>query len=122
VAFFRNRNSAEVIPTKHVNIPNTSQFFAKADAHEQAHVDHWSAGQLYGDLFQPADLYDRVKNFTASSQGDLIAQFVAARTAYINEQSALAAQRHNADEQQAYAASDQVAPRYVYQLCGSYQL
>jgi len=117
-------NLARVIPTKVVNIPTTSQFYAKTNAHEQAHVDHWAlgAGNLYGDVFIPLDFYNRVKNFTAASQIELITKMAAELATYTNEQVAIIGPRHATDEQQAYAVSDQVAPAYVYQFCGSNQL
>jgi len=65
------------IPTKHVNVPSTSQFFTKADGHEQAHIDHWSSGQLLGGVHQPADFYARIQNFTGTSQQDLLSKITA---------------------------------------------
>jgi hypothetical protein len=109
-----------VIPTKHVFIPSTSQFFGKADAHEQAHVDHWNVGQLFGALFQPEDFFNRVKDFTAASQGELIDKITAETNKYIDEQRDL--YNHAEDERQAYAVSDAIDPKYLYQFCGSNQL
>jgi|GEM_PF-1362957 len=113
---------SRVVPTKTVLIPMSSQFFTKANAHEQAHVDHWNAGQLFGGLFQPSDFFARVQNFTAASQGELIDKIIAERDKYSDEQRAFVQAHHAEEEQQAYAVSDAIDPRYLYQLCGSGQL
>ena len=113
---------ARRIPTKHVNIPSSSQFFTKADAHEQAHIDHWSPGQLLGNVHQPADFYARIQNFTGTSQQDLLNKVIAAFQIYTNEQDTFVNTNHSEDERQAFAVSDAVAPKYLYQLCGSNQL
>jgi len=47
-------------------------------------------------------------------------KMVQVKTNYINSQDALASQRHNQDEHQAYAVSDPIAPQYVYQNCDHY--
>ena len=113
---------ARQIPQKQVLIPTTSQFHNKADAHEQAHVDHWGTGQLFGGVDRPADFYARIQNFTGTSQLDLVTKLTAELTTYTNEQDTFVSSHHSDDETQAYAVSDLIAPRYIYQLCGSNQL
>jgi len=108
------------IPHKQVLVPATSQFFQKADAHEQAHVDNWGSGQLFGNTHQPADFYARIKDFTGTSEDDLVSKLIADLKAYTDLQDAFVAANHNRDEQIAYAVSDAIAPRYLYQNCGRY--
>jgi hypothetical protein len=109
-------------PTKHVLIPNTSQFFNKADAHEQVHVDQWGPGQLFGGVHNPNEFYNRIKDFTGATQAELLNKLVIELTNYTNEQGAFAQSKHGEAEQQAYAVSDQIAPKYLYQLCSGRQL
>jgi hypothetical protein len=111
------------IPTKVVLIPNTSQFFNKADAHEQVHLDQWGPGQLFGGVHNPDEFYDRIKNFTGATQRELLDKVEAELKTYTDEQDKFVELKHSEAEQQAYAVSDQIAPKYVYQLCpGSNQL
>lgn len=108
------------IPMKQVFVPAASQFFTKTDAHEQAHVDHWSPGQLLGTVHQPADFYQRIQNFTGTSQQDLLNKITADFLTYTKLQDAFVQSKHNEDERQAYVVSDPIAPMYAYQNCGAY--
>jgi hypothetical protein len=114
---------SRVVPTSStIYVIPTSQFYNKTVQHEQVHVNNWilGAGHLYGDLFIPADFYSQIKDTTGASQADLINKLSAALTTYVNAQEAIAAQRKNQDEHQAYVVSDPIAPQYVYQNCGRF--
>jgi PadR family transcriptional regulator PadR len=80
-------------------------------------ADNW---HLYGDLYIPTDFYNQIKDLTGTSDQDLINKMIQVKTNYVNSQGALAGQRLNTDEHQAYAVSDPIAPQYVYQNCGKY--
>jgi prolyl oligopeptidase PreP (S9A serine peptidase family) len=105
-----------------VLIPNTSQFFNKADAHEQVHLDQWGTGQLFGGVHNPDEFYNRIVNFTVATQAELLNKITAELTTYTKEQDVFVNSKHAEAEQQAYAVSDQIAPKYVYQLCSGNQL
>jgi hypothetical protein len=109
-----------VIPTKVVLIPNTSQFFTKADAHEQNHVDQWATGQLFGNTFIVADQYALIRNLTGTSQADLQNKIAAQFQLYASQQEQFITTNHNLGERLAYQVSDPIAPRYLYQRCGKY--
>jgi len=82
------------------------------------HVNQWNPGGLVGDLYIPADLFNQVKNFTGTSQTDLVNQYNNALDAYSKAQVDIFVQRKNALEQQAYQVSDAIDPKYMVQLCG----
>jgi hypothetical protein len=112
-----------VVPTdsdKHIEVPTTSQFYQKTDRHEQVHVDNWKPGNLYGDVFQPSAFYDRVKYFVASNQQDLVNRILDEFYIYRDFEWEFIRRNHNQDERLAYAVSDLIAPRYLYQNCGNY--
>jgi hypothetical protein len=114
---------SRVVPTSStIYVISTSQFYNKTSQHEQVHVNNWilGTGHLYGDLYIVDVFYNQIINITGTSQNDLINKLGAALTTYVNSQGAIVAQRHNQDEQQAYAVSDPIPPQYVYQNCGRY--
>lgn len=110
------------VPTKNVYVPNASQFFNKVDAHEQKHLDNWGAGQLFGNVHQPAAFYARIQNFTGTSQQDLLNKLSAELLTYTTEQDTFVKNNHSEDERRAYAVSDAINPKYIYQLCNANQL
>lgn len=52
----------------HVNIPNTSQFYDKAVAHENQHVANYDPGGVLGDLWTVNDLFSRLAALTDSTK------------------------------------------------------
>lgn len=108
------------IPAKQVFVPNTSQFFTKADAHEQEHLNHWSQGSLFGNVHQPADFYARIQNFTGATQQELLDKIVAEFQVYTQEQDNFVNANVSQSEKLAYAVSDPINPKYLYQNCGRY--
>lgn len=109
------------IPTKQVFVPTSSQFRNKADSHESEHLAHWQPGNLFGNLHNPADFFARIQNFTGTSRQDLINKLSAELTTYTNEQGQIYEQNRVESEKRAYAVSDPIAPKYLYQNCGRYQ-
>jgi hypothetical protein len=113
-------NLARQVPAKEVFVPNSSQFFAKTDAHEQEHLDHWSPGKLFGNVHQPADFFARIQNFTGVSQQDLLNKIIAELGVYTNEQDTFVAANRIQSEKLAHAISDLINPKYLYQNCGRF--
>ena len=115
-------NLTRIIPTtKEILIPMASQFYQKTDAHEQVHLDNWNPGNLYGDVFQPAAFYARVKDFTASSQPELWNKVTDEYIIYRYFEQQFVSNNHNQDEKLAYTVSDQIVPKYLYQNCDRYR-
>jgi hypothetical protein len=114
---------ARQVPTSAtINVISTSQFYTKTVQHEQVHVNQWIAGtgHLWGDLYNPDELFNQFKNLTGTSQSDLFNKLVQAKTTYINGQGALYQQRITQAEREAHVVSDPIPPQYVYQNCGQY--
>jgi len=107
-------NLARKVPTAHINVPSSSQFYSKTVAHEQVHVTQWQSG-LFSDLFVPADFYNQIKGLTDPTLQGLVDQIASARAAYRYSQLLAANSRLATAEQQAYAVSDLIAPQYLYQ-------
>lgn len=114
-------NLARKIPIKQVFIPTISQFFSKVDAHEQEHFNHWVTGhELFGNTHNPTVFYNRIKDFTGTSETDLLNKVTADFKIYTDAQDAYVESNHNRTEKLAYAVSDPLAPKYAYQNCGKY--
>jgi hypothetical protein len=100
-------------------VPFASQFHYKAEVHEQAHRSQWQPGGMNADLYNPAELRALLLGLTHSTQEGLIALIQQTADTYAEGQAATHALRESAEEAEAYAASDQVAPQYIYQgECG----
>ena len=97
----------------HVNIPNTSQFYDKAVAHENQHVANYNPGGVLGDLWTVDDLFSLLAPLTDPTQQGLQAKIKQTVENWDKNQSAIFASRKRADEQAAYAASDPVGPQYL---------
>lgn len=113
---------ARQIPTKVVFVPTSSQFYNKANQHEQEHLNHWQTGHpLFGSVHQPADFYNQIQNFTDSTQQGLLNQVIAQFQIYTAQQDMIVNQGLNQSEVLAFQVSDPITPKYVYQNCGRYQ-
>lgn len=97
----------------HVNIPNTSQFYDKAVAHENQHVANYNPGGVLGDLWTVDDLFSRLAALTDSTKQGLSNKIAQAVGDWDANQRAIFNSRRRADEQAAYAASDPVGPQYL---------
>ncbi|HLG17503.1 MAG TPA: hypothetical protein VJH03_23870 [Blastocatellia bacterium] len=114
-------NLTRIIPTtKQILVPTTSQFYQKTDRHEQVHLDNWKPGNLYGDVFEPAAFYARVKDFTGSTQPELHDKITDEYNIYWSFEVDFVERNRNQDEKLAHSVSDQIAPMYLYQNCGRY--
>jgi hypothetical protein len=111
---------ARVLPTPVIYIPATSQFYAKAQAHENEHVRQWQSG-LFSDLLTVAGLMAVLLPLTDRTRDGLAAKLNAASTDWFNSQQQVYLSRIPAAERGAYAVSDPIAPRYLYQgACSGY--
>lgn len=99
-------------------LPTTSQFFNKIDTHEEVHMQQWGSTGLFGQYFQQNLFFDRIRNFTDSTQAGLSAQISSEITRFTNDGVTSANSRCNQAEIDAYAISDPLAPMFVYQRCG----
>jgi hypothetical protein len=97
----------------HVNIPNTSQFYDKAVAHENQHVANYNTGGVLGDLWTVDGLFSLLAPLTDSTQQGLLNKVNQTVQNWDINQKAIFASRRRADEQAAYAASDPVGPQYL---------
>lgn len=102
-------------PVVAINVMPASQFRSKVEAHEEVHRMQLYTG-LFSSYWDPIVAFNRVKDFTDTSQAALSAKVSAEVRAYNLEQDALVQARWESDaEPPAYAASDPIAPHYRYQ-------
>lgn len=100
-------------------LPAASQFHPKVVAHEQNHVDQWMVpGRRMYDIYRVESLLTQLLPLTDTTQGGLAAKIVATFNAWNQLQIQTYASRRYAGEIEAYAVSDSIVPRYLYQRCG----
>ena len=102
-----------------MNVPQDSQFYSKTLRHEEKHVEQWTSG-MFSDLLLISDLMTQLSPLTDTTQAGLSAQLGAASTSWYNNQISIYQSRLPAAEREAYAVSDQLDPKYIYQNCGRY--
>jgi hypothetical protein len=107
-------------PFVSVSVPAYSQFYSKADEHEQVHVDKYGPGRLKGDLYSPTGARNAIINLTHSTEQGLIDLVHATVDSYRQDQTNIDTSRTAQAEAEAYGVSDDIAPRYIYQNCGRY--
>jgi len=101
-----------------VYVPSYSQFYGKANAHEQVHDDQYMPGGSYHlseDLWNPTAARNAIINLTHTTEQGLEALVDATFNAYDQGQLAIDASRRAQAEAEAYGVSDNIAPRYIYQ-------
>jgi hypothetical protein len=108
------------VPDEAIFIPPSSQFYNKVKAHEDKHMAQLNPGGLFGNYYSVASYYARIQNLSAPSQQELSDLIRDARAQYDRDQAAFADNNRNQAEREAYAVSDPIAPRYLYQNCGRY--
>ena len=96
-----------------VNIPNTSQFYDKAVAHENQHVANYAPGGVLGDLWTVSGLFSLLSSLTDSTEQGLKNRIANTTSQWNDNQHAIYDTREKADEQAAYGASDPVGPQYL---------
>jgi hypothetical protein len=102
-----------------VVIPTSSQFFSKANAHEDYHAFQYLKG-MNADLFQVSDLMTHLMGLSDRTRGGLNQKIATAFLAWDTAQHNLVNARLPAAEAQAYSISDPMDPMYLYQNCGRY--
>jgi hypothetical protein len=100
-------------------IPSSSQFRNKAEEHEEVHVTQYETG-LMSELFKVEDFFNLIKDLTGTSQAELESKIDQAFDEWITDQGAEELLKLNQAEREAYAVSDQIDPKFVYQNCGQY--
>ncbi len=101
-----------------VQVPSYSQFYGKANSHEQVHYDQYMPGGSYHlseDLWNPTAARDAIINLTHATEQGLEALVDATFRAYDQGQLVIDASREAQAEAEAYGVSDNIAPRYIYQ-------
>jgi hypothetical protein len=106
------RNAPVVV----IRVPAFSQFYNKIVVHENRHVQQFISG-INADLFTVTSLMSQVSGVTDPTEAGLTAKFNAAFKSWYLNQQVIALTRGLAMEEDAYAISDLVIPRYAYQLC-----
>jgi len=105
-------------PSVWVYVPSYSQFYGKANAHEQVHYDQYVPGgnfHLSEDLWNPADARNAIINLTHTTKSGLDALVQATLDAYDLGQLTIDDSRKTQAEAEAYGVSDNITPRYIYQ-------
>jgi hypothetical protein len=104
-----------------MRIPRTSQFYEKVMKHEQVHVKQFENGIL-SDLFRVDSLMKWLQkaNLSDTERQPLEQKIFAEISNWKQGQQQAMMKRLPAAEREAYAVSDQIAPRYIFQNCGRY--
>lgn len=103
---------------KQVFAPMTSQFYSKLNDHEDVHVQQWQLNGLKGQHWNPQLFYNRIQNFTASSEAALMQMIEMELVDFYDDAGTISANLCNASEIEAYNVADLLSPKYLYQGCG----
>ncbi len=95
--------------------PETSQFYNKTRRHEQVHEQQYTGDGIYSDLYQIDDVMPRLYQLSNSNKQVLEQMAFEAVEGWRREQDIILRQRLPQAEMEAYAVSDLIAPRYVFQ-------
>lgn len=100
-------------PEATTSIPNTSQFYDKAIAHENQHVANYAPGGLLGDLWTVNGLFSLFSSLTDPTEQGLKNKIANTTESWDLNQHSIYKTRERADEQSAYGVSDPVGPQYL---------
>jgi len=95
-------------------IPETSQFYNKVYRHEEVHFEQYATG-IYSNLFQIDNVMPRLFQLSDPNKQVLEQKIFEAVRDWRVEQSQILDQRYTQAEAEAYAVSDPIAPRYIFQ-------
>jgi len=98
-------------------IPRTCQFYEKVMAHEMEHVRQFKTG-IAKDLWSAEKLFKRLKNLEAVSETLLQQKIDAELDRFEKEELARYIAYWKKMDEDAFAVSDLIPPRYTYQACG----
>ena len=102
-----------------INIPQTSQFHAKAVAHENKHVEDLTTG-IGRDLWTVSELYSLFQELHAPTLEELQQMIANARSTYETNETKEAQGVYVQMERNAYAVSDPISPQYLYMKCDKF--
>ena len=106
-----------------INVPSTSQFYAKIAAHEAEHVRQWKTGFKRGSftvntfLNHVTDIGVKIKDLRSANLNDL-KTFVSRESQnwYLEQLNQVNTPKNRERaEKEAYSVSDTIAPLYYYQ-------
>jgi hypothetical protein len=106
-------------PVPTINPASTSQFYDKTLQHENKHVQQYVSGSA-SDLYTVSGLMAVLSPLTDSTQAGLEAQINQNTLNYYASQGNILNARRSQLEKEAYAVSDSIAPKYLYQNCGRF--
>ncbi len=107
------------LQSKVIIVPPASQFFTKTVEHESVHERQYATGML-SDIRTVSSLMADLLLLTDPTEAGLRAKINNAAVAWATRQDQLIQSRKPAFEREAYNVSDLIAPRYIYQNCGSF--
>jgi hypothetical protein len=103
-----------------INVLATSQFYDKTLKHQQKHEEQWKTG-MFSNLFTIQSLMAKLSVITDNSPQNNSAPFnktiVDTYKKWLDDEKDAYCKKYNDAEKEAYAVSDQLAPRYLYHRC-----
>ena len=99
-----------------VRTPQTSQFYNKTVKHEEVHEKQYVGNGIFSDLYQIDNVMPRLLLLTDSNKQVLEQKIFHAVQDWRAEQFQILRQRNTQSEIEAHAISDQIAPKYIFQL------
>jgi hypothetical protein len=105
---------------KTVNVPQSSQFYNKANTHEQVHYNQLDTG-IASNYFTLNDLWqNHLQGLTSHAKGILNTSIKVKVHAFIKAEGNRMAPLVGQMEAGAYLVSDPISPQYIYQNCGRF--
>jgi hypothetical protein len=111
---------ARIVKKPVVKAIHTSQFFHKIYAHEEIHQQQMENG-LFADLFQINDLMPLIKHLSDSNRQRLEQKIFEITQQWRANEVKTAITRLPKAEKEAYAVSDQIEPKYLFNNCERYK-
>lgn len=109
------RGSLQRVPSPiEMRTPQASQFYNKTLRHEEVHVEQYATG-IWSDLYQIDNVMPRLFQLTDPNKQVLEQKIFQAVQTWRGEQDQILEQRLRQGEREAYAVSDPIAPRYLFQ-------
>ena len=99
--------------------PETSQFYNKTLKHEEVHYEQFVSG-IFKDLYKIDNLMPRLLLLTDAGRQPLEQKVFQAKENWRAEQKQIAIGRLPESEREAYAVSDPIAPRNLFNNCGRF--
>jgi len=104
-----------------INVPQDSQFYNKVLQHELVHVAQATDPAFDGNLYSVSGLRAKFQAIQTATSAEFVTKANDAYYSYMQSQNFLLwANIIGKDEKAAYAVSDEIAPKFIYQNCGRY--